>query len=164
MSAKRQWALVCVAVVALVAALVGCTHLFTGSRVPTLLLGEVTITADRGQILLSAKNMPDGGLASVAVTLGGIIYDVAKIDNVSVEGLSGFEVPAQQFAGGNGGFVLVHPSAGLPAGAFAKITFDATGDPTLADFAFSKGDISLADDSYHAVSFQLQDEYAYYAK
>lgn len=141
-----------------------CMNWFTGVPEPTLLISPVSIIGDRGEILLSVKNMPDGGLASLAVVLGGITYDISKISNVAIEPLAGFTLLAGQFIAGVGGFMVAHSCAGLHDGAFAKITFKATNNPTLADFVFTKPDMSMGDDSNNAIAFVLQDAFEYYAK
>lgn len=164
MNRKTRCAVIGLAAIAVAIGMTACMNWFTGVPEPTLLLGPVVIIGDQGEILLSVKNMPDGGLASLAVVLGGITYDVSKISNVSVEPLAGFTVLAEQFTGGIGGFMVAHACAGLHDGAFAKITFDATNDPSLADFVFTKSDMSMGDDSNNAVAFVLQDAFTYYSK
>lgn len=141
-----------------------CMNWFAGSPTPTLLVGPVIVTGDRGEILLSVTNMPDGGLASLAVSLGGIAYDPAKVSNVSVEALRGFTILAEQFDADDGGFVVAHSCAGLHDGGFVKLKFTVKGSPTLADFSITKADISMGDDDNNAITFQLEDEFAYYAK
>jgi len=164
MGRSLRGAMICLAAIAVAFGITACMNWFTGAPEPTLLLGPVVIIGDQGEILLSVKNMPDGGLASLAIVLGGITYDVAKISNVSVEPLAGFTVLAEQLIAGVGGFMVAHSCAGLQDGAFAKITFKARNDPSLADFVFTKADISMGDDSNNAIAFVLQDAFAYYAK
>ena len=103
----RRWTrgvVICLAAIAVTFGITACMNWFTGAPEPTLLFGPVVITGDRGEILLSVKNMPDGGLASLAVVVGGITYDVSKISNVAVEPLTGFAVLAEQFIAGVGGW------------------------------------------------------------
>jgi hypothetical protein len=157
-------AVICLVAIAIGVGITACMNWFTGAPEPTLLLGPVVIIGNQGEILLSVNNMPDGGLASLAIVLGGITYDAAKISNVSVEPLVGFVVLAEQFAAGIGGFLIAHSVAGLHDGAFAKITFKAANNPTLADFVFTKADMSMGDDSNNAIAFVLQDAFAYYSK
>jgi len=164
MSRRRRWAVLCVVGLAVAVGLSACTYLFSDAPVPTLILGEVMILGGRGELMLSVNDMPDGGLASAAVVLGGITYDVGKISNVTVEALYGFEVLAEQFAGGLGGFVVAHACAGLPSGGFVKLHFDVTGNVTLNDFGFTKGDISLGDDNNDLIVFEMTDAYKHYAK
>ena len=59
---------------------------------------------------------------------------------------------------------MAHSCAGLHDGAFAKIVFTATGGPVLADFVFTKADITMGDDSNNAIAFEIRDAFAYYAK
>ncbi len=164
MNRRIRGAVIFLAAIAVAIGLTACVNWFSAAPQATLLLGPVVINGDRGEILLSVKNMPDGGLASMSVVLGGITYDVAKVSNVSVEPLAGFTVLAEQFAAGSGGFLVAHSCAGLHDGAFVKIVFTATNNPTLADFAFTKADMQLGDDSNNSIAFAFQDAFAYYAK
>jgi hypothetical protein len=157
-------AVLCLVAVGVILGITACMNWFTGAPESTLLLGPVIIGGERGEILLSVKNMPDGGLASLAVVLGGITYDITKISNVTVEPLVGFTVLAEQFIAGVGGFMVAHSCAGLHDGAFAKIVFTATNNPVLTDFVFTKADMSMGDDSNNAIAFVLQDAFAYYSK
>ena len=143
-----------------------CVHWFTAASGPTLIIGPVIITGQRGEIVLSVVDMPGGGLASMAAeVLTSIIYDPLKVANVTVVGLAGFEILAQQFIAGVGGFFAAHATTGLEAGAFAKLVFDVT-DPsvTIADFAFNPTGIDLGDDNNQNITYQIQDAYKYYAK
>jgi len=153
--------------IGLVLGLAACMELFSGVRTPTLILGEIRVAGGRGEILLSVSDMPDGGLASFAVHVTGIEYP-AVVANVAVEGLNGFEVLAQQFtvgSPGSGGFLVAHASAGLPAGEFAKLTFDISGTVVLSDFTFDQSKISMGDDDNHLISpFEIKEAYHYYAK
>lgn len=165
MNRRIRVAVICLTAIAVVIGITACMNWFAGAPEPTLLLSPVVINGDRGEILLSVKNMPDGGLASLAVVLGGIEYGTSgKISNVSVEALAGFVVLAEQFDADDGGFLVAHSCAGLHDGAFAKIVFTATGGPVLADFVFTKADITMGDDSNNAIAFEIRDAFAYYAK
>jgi len=166
MSRKVRGAVICLAALAVALGITACMHWFTAAPVPTLIIGPVTIVGNRGEILLSVTDIPGGGLASMAVNvLTGIQYPVGKVANITVVGLVGFEVLAQQFIAGVGGFLVAHASAGLPAGDFVKLVFDVT-DPTvtLADFTFNKPSIDLGDDNNQDVVYQIQDAFKYYAK
>lgn len=164
---RRQgapWAVLCPLALVLLTGLTACTFLFSDGPMPTLILGEVLIVGGRGELLLSVADMPDGGLASASVVIGGIIYNQAKVSNVAVEGLVGFEVMAEHFAFGVGGFMAVHCCAGLQGGGFAKLRFDVNGDVTLSDFVFTEAAITLYDDSNDSIAFEMTDEYSFYAK
>ena len=105
MNRRIRVAVICLTAIAVVIGITACMNWFAGAPEPTLLLSPVVINGDRGEILLSVKNMPDGGLASLAVVLGGIEYGTSgKISNVSVEALAGFVVLAEQFDADDGGF------------------------------------------------------------
>ena len=164
MTRRIRGAVIVLAAIAIAVGITACMNWFTSVETPTLLLGEVTIIGDRGEILLSAKDMPGGGLASLAVVLGGIAYKSDKVSDVSVEGLLGFIVVAQEFDSNDGGFLLAHSCSGLFDGVFAKIVFTATGNPTLADFTVTAADISMEDDSGNAIAFDLGAGFEFYAK
>lgn len=86
--------------------------------------------------------------------------DVAAgwVSNVAVEGVNGFEVLASRMQRSGGGFVVCHPSSGLEEGAFAKLTFRAWRDVTLADCAFDTACIELGDARDNPIQFVLTDE------
>ncbi len=164
MNRRIRGAVLCLAMIGLAIGITACMSWLATDPVPTLLVGPVSITGDRGEILLSVKNMPDGGLASMAVNLGGIGYDSGKISNVSVEALLGFSILAEQFDADDGGFLIAHSCAGIHDGGVVKLKFKVTGTPTLADFTITEADISMGDDNNNAIAFQFKDEFAYYAK
>ncbi|MFC2100040.1 hypothetical protein ACFLSF_04340 [Candidatus Bipolaricaulota bacterium] len=169
MSRRIRGGVICLAALAVALGITACMHWFTGPPVPTLIIGPVTIVGNRGEILLSVTDIPGGGLASMAVNvLTGIQFDPAKVANVAVVGLVGFEVLAQQFGVVNpnfGGFLVAHAVTGLPAGDFVKLVFDVTGPTvTLADFTFNQPSIDLGDDTNQDVAYQIRDAYKYYAK
>ena len=120
-----------------------------------MIVGPLTISSNRGEIVLSVANMPNGGLASVAVEFGGLAYDVDRISNVRIEALSGFKVATSSVEDGEAAFLLCNPCAGLRMGEFVRLTFDTTGDVILNDFAFRKMDIELGDDLYDTIAFRL---------
>ena len=166
MSRKVRAAAICLAALAVALGITACMHWFADPPVPTLIIGPVTIVGARGEILLSVTDIPGGGLALMAVNvLTGITYPIGKVANITVVGLVGFEVLAQQFIGGFGGFLVAHGSAGLPAGDFVKLVFDVI-DPTvvLADFTFNPAGIDLVDDSNQDITYQIRDAFKYYAK
>ncbi len=164
MRRTTRTSILCVTALVMVSGITACMHGFNDDSVPTLIVSPVTISGNQGEILLSVENMPDGGLASLAVSLGGIAYDPAKISNVSVEALLGFTILAEQFDSDDGGFVVAHSCAGLHDGGFVRLKFTVKGAPTLADFTITEADISMGDDDNNAIAFQIQDEFEYYAK
>ena len=159
---RKRLATLCTLGIVLALGLSACTFLFSNPPVPTLILGEVIALGGCGELLLSVTNMPDGGMASISIVVGGIAYDAAKIANLTAVGLQGFEVLAEQFVGGNGGLSAAHSCAGLPAGKFVLLRFDATGDVTLTDFTFDKTKIALGDDDNQAITFDLTTAVDYY--
>jgi len=171
MSRKVRGAVICLVALAIALGITACMNWFTGAPVPTLIIGPVTLLSGgtRGEILLSVTDMPGGGLASMAANvLTGIQFDPAKVANITVVGLAGFEILAQQFGIPNpnfGGFFAAHAVTGLAAGDFAKLVFDVT-DPsvTINDFVFNPASIDLGDDNNQDITYQIRDAYKYYAK
>ncbi len=145
----------------LIACLTGCLMggWWSDATVATLVIGEVANTGATGEILLSVRDMPAGGLASIAVVIGGMTYDDERISSVTIEGLDGFTVLASEFddATGRAGFLLAHPSGGLVDGDFARLTFDTTSSASVrTDFDFDEAQITLGDDNNETIPFELE--------
>lgn len=90
--------------------------------------------------------MPDGGLAAIHVTLGGLLYDEEKVSAIAVEGLNGFAVAVSQFAAGEGGFILWNLS-GVESGPILQLTFHAHGSVKYGDIQLLADHISLVSDA-----------------
>lgn len=147
MGTRIRWASLGLLGVAACIALTACISQWLAPPVePTLAIGDPVVAGGRGEVLLSVVDMPDGGLAAMAVLPGGMTYAPAKVTNVTLVGLNGFIVLASEFAGGHGRFVIVNPSAGRAVGPIAKLTFDVSGAVTSGDLAFVVANIQLGSD------------------
>jgi len=119
---------------------------FGGMPFSKLFVGEPVIADGQGSVLVSVANMPNGGLAAIQVDLGGLVYDEEKLSNLAVEGLNGFAVLIQQFAGGEGGFILTNAS-GFESGPILRLTFEANGNVRYGDIQLLAAPITLVDDA-----------------
>lgn len=141
---KARLELVGVLAVGLALAMSGCMGQWFRPR-PTLIIGDPVISGGTGTVLISVANMPEGGLASIAVGPDGMAYDQAKIKDITITGKSGFVVLASEFddATGKGRFVLANPAGGCKGGVIAQLDFVAQENVTSADFAFAEEHIDL---------------------
>ena len=140
----------------------GCGHLWT-PPVPTVIFGPPMIQGERGEIVVSVADLPKGA-GALGVTLGGIVYPTAKMADIEVEGVSGYVVLAQDFTGGQGGFVIsTISSQGVASGPIAKITFRALEEIAPGELALDEDKISLIDVDNAPVDFDLTQP-AYYAR
>jgi hypothetical protein len=167
MRGRIQSALLAALATGLVLGLSACMGNWLGtSTKATLIIGDPVVSTGKGQVILSVSDMPDEGLASLAVDLGGMTY-TTKVSNVVVTGMNGFTVLAQKFDGGNGRFVIVNPASGTVTGPVAKLEFDMTGTVTRDDFTFVKPNIELGsalDTLIATTTWVLGPGKAYYAK
>ena len=86
-------------------------------------------------VILSARDMPDGGLAGILIRDGGLITQNVDVSSLSARGLNGFIVTAQAFTGScpNGALIAVRASGGVEDGRILELRFRATGsNPSLA--------------------------------
>ena len=166
MRGRIQIALLAALATGLVLGLSACMGNWLGtSTKATLIIGDPIVSTGKGQLILSVSDMPDEGLASLAVDLGGMTYPAAKVSNVVVTGINGFTVPAQEFVGGNGRFVIVNPTSGTVTGPVAKLEFNVTGTVTSGDFHFFDANIELGSDLGALIApWVLGTGKAYYAK
>jgi len=140
---------------------------FTQEQKAYLVIGTPVITGTHGEIIISVVNMPQGGMASMAVDVDGMTYTKTKISNIAVEGLNGFIVLSSEFddTTGNGGFVIANANAGSVGGTVAKLTFDVTGSVSSGDLPFNAPHIKLGSHLDTLItSWQLGTGTAYYAK
>ena len=149
MGARIRLVVVGLLAVGLILGITACMgRWFTPKQVATLIVGDPVATGGKYEVLISVANMPDGGLASMAVDVDGMTYNTTKISNIVATGLNGFMVPASEFndATGKGRFVIANPNAGSVGGTVAKLTFDANAAVTSADIGssrFTKSKITL---------------------
>jgi len=119
---------------------------FRSEPTPTLYLGEPVIDNGQGSLRIAVADMPNGGLAGIHVALGGLLYDQEKVSNLAVEGLNGFVALIQQFADGEGGFILTNVS-GIESGPILRLTFEAHGNVKYGDIQLLADSITLVDDA-----------------
>lgn len=167
MRGRVQVLLLAVLATGLVLGLSACMgNWFGTSTKATLIIGDpIVISAGKGQLILSVADMPQEGVASLAVDVGGMTFIATKISNIVVTGINGFTVLAKDFVGGNGRFVIANPTSGTVTGPVAKLEFDVTGTVTSTDFIFVKANITLGSDLDALITpWVLGTGKAYYAK
>jgi hypothetical protein len=146
MRGRIQIALLAVLATGLVLGLSACMGNWLGTPTKaTLIIGDPVLSTGKGQVILSVADMPQDGLASLAVKVDGVTYVTTKVSHVVVTGINGFTVLASQFddATGKGEFLIVNPTSGTVTGPVAKLEFDVTGTVTGAPFGFDKPKIEL---------------------
>lgn len=133
--------------VGLILALTACIgHWFTPKQEATLIIGKPAVSGNRGEVLISVTNMPNQGLASIAIANLGITYTNITPASISATGLNGFRVLAQDFTttAGKGRLVAANPTSGSVGGTIIKITFEVTGaNPALGIADADKGKVDL---------------------
>jgi len=136
---------------------------FTHEQKATLIIGQPAISGNRGEVLISVTNMPNQGLASIAIKDQGIT--TANIDptSVQVEGLNGFTLLASKFVGTDGRLAAVNSTSGSVGGTILKITFEVTGaNPT---FTLDKTKVSIGNALNTLITaWDLNIDTTYYAK
>ena len=152
----------------LLLALSACTgQWFTREQRAFLVIGTPVITGTHGEVIISVVNMPQKGMAVMAVNVDGLTYSNAKISNIILVGLNGFTVLASEFddTTGSGRFVIANADAGSVAGTVAKLTFDVTGSVSSTDVTFHTPHIELGSHLNTLITgWQLSTGKAYYAK
>ena len=147
---------------ALAFVLLGCAHLWA-PKAPSLIFGPPTVQGERGEMVVSVADLPKG-VGALGVTLGGITYPEAKMADIKVEGASGYVVLAQEFASGQGGFIIsTISSQGISSGPIAVITFRALGEIAPGEIAYDGTKIALIDVDNELVDFDLAQP-IYYAR
>jgi len=133
--------------VGLVLGLTACMgHWFGQQQNPTLIIGKLALSGNRGEVLISVANMPNKGLASIAIDDSGITYTNIKASSIEATGLNGFTVLAQDFTTttGKGRLVAANPTSGSVGGTIIKVTFEVTGaNPTFEIQVGDKGKVTL---------------------
>ena len=144
-------------------------HWYGQQQNPTLIIGKLAVSGNRGEVLISVINMPDNGLASIAIDDKGITYTNIKESSIVTTGLNGFTVLAQDFTttAGKGRLVAANPTSGSVGGTIIKITFEVTGaNPTFGIEQADKGKVTLGSDLNTLITpWDLSSNVAdYYAK
>ena len=154
--------------VALFLALAACTgQWFTQEQKAYLVIGVPVVTGTHGEVIISVVNMPQEGMASMAVKVDGMTYNNAKISNITLSGLNGFTVLASEFddTTGKGRFVIANANAGSVGGTVAKLRFDVAGNIGAADVTFHEPHIELGSHlDTLIIGWELSTNKAYYAK
>jgi len=70
---------------------------FTREQTAFLVIGTPVITGTHGEVIISVVNMPQEGMAVMAVNVDGLTYTNTKISNIILVGLNGFTVLASEF-------------------------------------------------------------------
>ena len=166
---RTRWIVLGLLAVGLIFALTACMgQWFTQEQKATLIIGQLVLTGNRGEVLISVTNMPQEGLASIAIDNLGITY--ADINGASIEatGLNGFDVFAQEFIStpGRGRLVAANPNAGSESGTILKITFETNGaNPSLTIEQVDVGRVTLGSHLNTFINpWDLVTNTAYYAK
>jgi len=130
--------------VALILGLTACMGgWFTHEQNATLIIGQPAISGNRGEVLISVTNMPNQGLASIAIDDQGITFDDINAASIEVTGLNGFTVLASDFTTttDKGSLAAANSTSGSAGGTILKITFEVTGaNPT---FTLDKTKVSI---------------------
>jgi len=149
--------------VGLIFALTACMGgWFTHEQKATLIIGQPAISGNRGEVLISVTNMPNQGLASIAIKDQGIT--TANIDpaSVQVEGLNGFMVLASEFVGTDGRLAAANPTSGSVGGTILKISFEVTAaNPTLT---VDQAKVDTGSALNTLITCDLNTDTSYYAK
>jgi hypothetical protein len=110
---------------------------FTPQLRVTLIVGEPVACGGKYEVLISAINVPDGGLAGIQCgELGdeALAFSDIEMSSVVATGLNGFLVTAEDFTTtvNEGSLIAVNAATGIEGGTILKLTFEATGaDPTV---------------------------------
>jgi len=143
---RSRFAAFCLLAIGVVFVLTACMgQWFTQEQKAYLVIGTPVVTGSYGEVIISVVNMPQEGMASMAVNVDGMTYTNAKITGIVLAGLNGFTVLASEFndATGKGRFVIGNANAGSIAGTVAKLTFDVSGSVGSGDVAFHELHIKL---------------------
>ena len=117
-------------------ALLGCLELFFPSnadRPGLVVLAPTELSSSMWTVVITAENIPDGGLAGILIENGGFVFANVIASSIEAVGMGGFVVTAQNFEEGSpsGMLIAIHTSAGIANGKVLKLTFLARGDPTV---------------------------------
>jgi hypothetical protein len=121
-------------------------NLLNPPKIPALLLGTPVISDGHGEVQVIVADMPEGGVASIAIGDLGITFSNIEAASIVATGLGGFVVIVQDFATtpGKGRLVAINPTAGVVNGAILKITFETSdGQPLLTIRGEDEGKVTL---------------------
>jgi hypothetical protein len=170
MASKAKHVVSILLVVSLALILAACIgHWFTPPQIGKLIVGPPVPKDGQYEVLISVADMPDGGVAGVQ--LGSIAQPAIEFSNnvdvstVTAEGLNGFRVTAQGYTAGppvEGSLIAVYGGVALESGQVLKLTFEATGDPTVT-LDDTRIDLASAAPAWVA-GWDLVTDVAYYTK
>ena len=133
---KRLGLLVVTASLALV--LTSCFgHWLTPPTIAKLILSDPIHVGGKYEVLISVTDMPDGGIAGIQLgteIAPAITFTNVDVATITTEGLNGFEVTSQTYTAGapaTGCLIAVNGAASIESGTVLKLSFEATGDPTV---------------------------------
>jgi len=149
--------------------LAGCFgQLFSSGLLPTLIIGEIQVVGDQGEVIFSVADMPDGGLAGIAINNLGITYQDIDGTTMVATGMNGFDVFAPDFTTtlGKGRLVAVNAAGAVVGGPIFRITFTVNGaNPDVTIDPADKGLVTLSSDLGTLIDpWDLGTPKAYYAK
>jgi len=147
MGARTRLIVVAMLALGLILGLTACMgQWFTPKQVATLIIGKLVASGNRGEVLISVTNMPNQGLASIAIDDKGITFNDINAASIVATGLNGFTVLTQDFTttADKGRLVAANPTSGSVGGTIIKITFEVMGaNPTFEIQAGDKGKVTL---------------------
>ena len=164
MAARTRLIVVAMLALGLILGLTACMGgWFTHEQNATLIVGQPAISGNRGEVLISVTNMPNQGLASIAIDDQGITTTNIDLTSVQVEGLNGFTLLASEFVGTHGRLTAINSTSGSVGGTIIKITFEVTGaNPT---FTLDKTKVSIGSALNTLITtWDLNTNANYYAK
>ena len=153
----------------LVLILTSCfSHWLTPPTIAKLIVSEPVLVGGRYEVSISVVDMPDGGVAGIQLgTVGAPVIEFTNVDvsTITAEGLSGFEVTSQLYSAGppiEGCLVAVNGVAPIESGLVLKLSFEATGAPTVT---LDEARVSLANSGPGwLLAWDLVTDMAYYTK
>jgi len=168
MAGRVRYVILVLLAVGVVLALTACMgQWFTHEQGATLIIGNVVMTGNCGEVIISVANMPDGGLSSVGVSDQGIAFGDIKAASIEVEGLNGFTVASSHFSAtaNKGCLVATNITSGSEAGTILKITFETNGpNPTFTADKTKVSIWSALNTLITTTTWDLKTDASFYAK
>ena len=113
-------------------------HWLTPPTIAKLILSDPIRAGGKYEVLISVTDMPDEGIAGIQLgtqAQPAITFTNVDVATITTEGLNGFEVTSQTYTAGapaTGCLIAVNGAASIESGTVLKLSFEATGDPTVA--------------------------------
>ncbi len=155
--------------VTLVLVLTSCFgNWFTAPTIAKLIVSDPVSVGGRYEVMISVTDMPSGGVAGIQFgteTDPAIAFTNVDVSTITADGLSGFEVPSQKYTAGDpaqGCLMAVNGAASIESGPVLKLSFEATGDPTVT---VDEGRVSLSNGAPGWITgWDAATDIAYYTK